>query len=260
MEKLSGVYRIRNKVNGKFYIGRSIDINKRFYQHKSALRKGKHGSIYLQRAWDKYGEDNFIFEPLVLCSEDESLILEQYVLDNYKTDLYNVMKYSTGGDTISYHPNREQIRAKISNTLKEINSKLTFEERVKKYAHIGPNNGRYGKPVSDHVREAVRKHSLGNQYAKGVKRTPEHRALLSKLAKQRTGVKNPFYGKKHTEETRRKLSEKQKGKKPANSRKIKIDNVIYESQADAARALNVSKATISYRLKNPDKYPNYTRI
>lgn len=52
---------IKNRVNGKRYIGESIDIQRRFYQHKNELRKGKHHSDRLQKDWNKYGEKAFRF-------------------------------------------------------------------------------------------------------------------------------------------------------------------------------------------------------
>lgn len=61
MKTQIGVYFIRNKINNKFYVGHSIDISKRFLAHKSYLNRGLHHSTYLQRAWDKYGAENFEF-------------------------------------------------------------------------------------------------------------------------------------------------------------------------------------------------------
>lgn len=63
--KISGIYKIVNKVNGKYYVGSSLDIYRtphgRFYQHKSHLKTKVHYNKHLQRAWNKYGENNFNF-------------------------------------------------------------------------------------------------------------------------------------------------------------------------------------------------------
>ena len=67
---MCGVYMIKNKINGKFYIGSSVDITYRWARHKRQLRNGNHHSIHLQRAWDKYGEENFEFKVIEECSED----------------------------------------------------------------------------------------------------------------------------------------------------------------------------------------------
>jgi len=54
MNKLAGIYQIKNIINNHRYVGSSSDIYHRFDHHKSDLRHGKHHSQYLQKAWDKY--------------------------------------------------------------------------------------------------------------------------------------------------------------------------------------------------------------
>ncbi|MBT9788673.1 hypothetical protein GPK90_04850 [Clostridium sp. MCC344] len=66
-EKLIGVYQIKNVANGKIYIGSSKDIFTRWKQHKAKLNKNAHVNEHLQKAWNKYGENNFIFSIVELC-------------------------------------------------------------------------------------------------------------------------------------------------------------------------------------------------
>jgi hypothetical protein len=61
------IYAIRNVVVGEHYIGSTTQPRHRFYHHFRNLRMGKHTSTFLQRAWDKYGEANFIHEPILIC-------------------------------------------------------------------------------------------------------------------------------------------------------------------------------------------------
>src|ERR1035437_397640 len=56
--KISGIYKIINKIDGKYYIGSSDHIKRRWYSHRTELRKNRHGNQYLQRARNKYGEIN----------------------------------------------------------------------------------------------------------------------------------------------------------------------------------------------------------
>lgn len=57
--KLSGVYEIRNTLNNKRYIGSSINIYRRWRDHKRMLNLSVHPNKHLQSAWNKYGEKHF---------------------------------------------------------------------------------------------------------------------------------------------------------------------------------------------------------
>ena len=81
VDRISGVYEIRNVINGHRYIGSSVDIFSRRYTHRRSLAARKHHSIYLQRAWDKYGEETFEFSILVICPKFELRRIEQGLLD-----------------------------------------------------------------------------------------------------------------------------------------------------------------------------------
>jgi group I intron endonuclease len=96
--KQSGVYQIRNLINNKVYIGSSKNIKSRRRDHLYYLRHGQHNR-YLQQDWNKYGENNFIFEVLLECSDDRKTLLaeEQKLLDKIKPE-YNIfiIAYSPG--------------------------------------------------------------------------------------------------------------------------------------------------------------------
>lgn len=81
----TGVYAIRNKVNGKIYIGSAaICIKTRWRGHRRTLRGGRHANKILQRAWRKYGEHLFEFVVLELCFAFNCVEREQYWIDYYK--------------------------------------------------------------------------------------------------------------------------------------------------------------------------------
>lgn len=67
-----GIYKITNKINGKIYVGQSIDIKERWYQHKYKAKhdteKGYNSAIH--QAFRKYGEENFLFEVIEECSSE----------------------------------------------------------------------------------------------------------------------------------------------------------------------------------------------
>lgn len=77
---MTGIYEIRNLVTGQRYVGSSNAIQKRFVTHRSLLRRRKHPNIYLQRAWDKYGYDRFVFRVLAILEPSEQLFIEQRFL------------------------------------------------------------------------------------------------------------------------------------------------------------------------------------
>lgn len=88
---MSGIYKILNKSNNKCYIGSTVNFSNRKYLHFSRLKRGRHHSIILQRAYDKYGIDNFQFIILEECKNDNLLEREQYYFDKYHPE-YNIAK------------------------------------------------------------------------------------------------------------------------------------------------------------------------
>ena len=98
--KLCGIYKITNKINNKMYIGQSKDIINRWDKHKNELNSNKHKNDYLQKSWNKYGEENFDFEIIVLCEPAELNRLEKHYIDKYDTFNNDKKGYNlqSGGD------------------------------------------------------------------------------------------------------------------------------------------------------------------
>ena len=90
----SGIYRITNRVSGGIYVGSAKATNRRITTHKVALNAGKHKNQKLQRAWDKYGADAFVFEVIEHVDDLNALVKrEQHWIDHYKaaeTVMYNI--------------------------------------------------------------------------------------------------------------------------------------------------------------------------
>ena len=55
IDKKCGVYKITNNITGKFYIGSSIDINKRWKSHINASKNPKYNHLELYKDFNKYG-------------------------------------------------------------------------------------------------------------------------------------------------------------------------------------------------------------
>lgn len=118
-QKICGIYKIVNVYNEKSYIGSSIDIHDRWLVHRKSLNRGNHHSIKLQRAWNKYGEDSFVFIILETCNSEFLLDREEYYLISQEPK-YNV--YLSAGSTLGTKKSTETIEKHrqyaISNNIK----------------------------------------------------------------------------------------------------------------------------------------------
>ena len=76
------IYGIKNTQTGKIYIGSTNNMTRRFKRHKTELRNGKHSNQYLQRAWNKVGEDNIDFIILATCGEHQLIKKEIEFINN----------------------------------------------------------------------------------------------------------------------------------------------------------------------------------
>ena len=97
----------------KIYIGSAHYIKARFSWHHRALENGSHHSILLQRAYDKYGDDSFVFFRIELT--DNLLEREQYWMDrfcSYHPDSGYNLYSKAGSPAKSKHT--EETKAKIS--------------------------------------------------------------------------------------------------------------------------------------------------
>ena len=288
-----GVYRILNCVNGKFYIGSSINIEKRWNDHKYALANNTHNNKHLQNAWNKYGENNFKFE--VLEETDINSLRERetfYLKSTNCTDDkigYNMLdnaKFGLGvsasaevrkkiSESCKGEKNRhfgkhhtEQSKAVISNKVKLASAKKRAERlqkwidekhtcefcgeiMVEKYG-----SGRFcnksccrkhtskimkGKPHSPEHNKKV------SEALKGRKFSDEQKQKISENAKKRFAdpKNNPMYGKKHSEATKKLISEKLKatdinsprftGHSHTEDSKLKISNSLKKAYKEGRR-------------------------
>ena len=81
-----GIYKITNTKNNKTYIGSSTNITNREYKHFWMLKKGIHDNEYLQKSFNKYGRDIFIFEIVEHCSYNTLIEKENYYISSYESN------------------------------------------------------------------------------------------------------------------------------------------------------------------------------
>jgi len=114
-----GIYFIRNITNGYFYVGSARNCKKRWLFHQWKLNKNTHTNTHLQRAWNKYGKDSFIFEIQETCSVEKLLLLEQVYLDKYVglMSCYNIAKNATAPMLGRHHSTETKKKIGASNAI-----------------------------------------------------------------------------------------------------------------------------------------------
>jgi len=125
----TGIYCIQNEIDGKCYIGKSVNIPKRWREHKAALRRGCHHNKHLQKAWDCYGEKSFLFKVLEYAAPNELGDLEIAYISKFKAFGENGYNFTMGGDGgLLGMPKTEETRHKISEANK--GRRHTSEEKA----------------------------------------------------------------------------------------------------------------------------------
>lgn len=128
LPKTSGVYQIVNKVNGKFYIGSTYNLRKRWIVHIHVLRRSERGNSKLKAAWRKYGEENFEFRVLIKSPIEYLIKLEQWFIDNLSPE-YNTRKEAAASNKGIRHT--DETKKKISEASKRLwkkNGKAQIEK------------------------------------------------------------------------------------------------------------------------------------
>jgi group I intron endonuclease len=183
----SGIYKIVNEVTGKCYVGSSIDIDRRWGQHRNSLQKDKHLTPHLQNSVNKHGLNNFVFEVVEECVSNMLIEREQFwidVLDSYDNG-YNA------------RPKAES----------RIGTKLSEEHKQK------ISEAHKGKPKTKEHKDSMSKSRKGdtpwNKGKKGVQiPSEETKKKLSLVLKGKTYEE--IYGKEKAEEMKQKRRKKRK--------------------------------------------------
>jgi len=164
----TGIYQIRNSISNKLYIGSAAGRDGfigRWRLHKYQLNKECHHSIVLQRAWNKYGADAFVFEVLLYCDPGGCLTYEQFALDCYQPE-YNICKVA--GSSLGVKRRQESIEKRLRNMPDQSGVNNPFYQKshsddaknkmsvAKKKLYIGEGNPNFGKTTSEEVKHKMR--------------------------------------------------------------------------------------------------------
>lgn len=170
----SGIYKITNKVNNKFYIGSAIDLKHRSRQHKHMLNSNSHSSKYLQNSYNKYKSENFYFEVIEYCSNEQLLIREQHYIDTLNPK-YNMCPFAH--NQLGYKHSPESILK-----MKESSKNIPYE--VRRYI-LDCRNKKIFKPMIQYDKDGnfIKEWSSLNEYRKvtGDKNTNISSVLSGKI-------------------------------------------------------------------------------
>jgi len=237
---------IQNMINKKIYIGSSKNMSQRKGSHWYKLRKNKHENDYLQKSWNKYGENNFIFSIILECNKNFLEAEENKLIQLHKSsnrDLgYNICP--TANNKVVSEETRRKLSILAKNRTKEHRRKLSesrkgwnpSEETRKKMrdSHLG-----YKMPIEQ--KEKISKSNLGK------KKSAEARKKMSiaskgkpKSEEHKEKIRNTLLGYKHTpqalknmseahqnmrEETKRKIGDASRGRKHTEESKRKMSQI-----------------------------------
>jgi group I intron endonuclease len=218
MNPICGIYGIRNTANGKWLVGSSVDIRRRWKEHRNRADSKRHDNPHFQRAWEQYGCDAFEFLVLELCAAD-MLILREDAHMGY----YNSMDKRFGYNMAS--ANKMCITDAVRQHMSESGKGRKFSEEHKRKIAIASAKHR-------HTPETRMKLSLMRRGKKMPKWSEESRRRHSLLFK---GSNNPMFGKRVTEETRKKMSLAQMGNTSFLGKTFSPEHLRHMSDAQKGR-------------------------
>lgn len=217
------IYQILNKKDNKSYIGSTNNILTRKRKHFKALKDGIHHNEILQRAYNKYGIENFefvILKEFENISRDELYLIENEYVQNYESSKlkngYNINDPANKPPNNTGRKHTEETKKKMS----EWQIGRQFTEEHKRNISLSLKGKCF---FSDEAKKKMSERMKGNSYAKG------NKIIVSEETREKLRIAST--GRKHTEETklkikiakqnisdetRQKMSKAQKGKIPWN--------------------------------------------
>jgi group I intron endonuclease len=181
---------IRNTVNGKMYVGSAKRLANRWSVHVATLKKGRHHSKKLQRAWNKYGARAFVFEVLITCDIKHAVKIEQ--------DFMNKLDVVKNGYNV--HPNarsalgrkhNKMTRARMSASAVLVASSVSERKRRSQRAKAQHVAGKFGQKTW--TRPARYNPISAVAGAKALKSCTRDKRWVAKRAKNAVAARRHFY-------------------------------------------------------------------
>ena len=290
-KKYGCIYIICNNITGKLYIGQTTQgFDKRYNRNGNGIERvynllndrkncGIHYNKHLLNSIKKYGFEAFYIEKeyKVAYSKEELDFWEKYYIKMFNTTNpkygYNNESGGSHGSGIPSKETRvkmseaqkgkhlsEETKKKISESNK---GKMSGEKHPNYGNHklAGENNPMYGKhhteeakkKISEKVKERWKNQEYRNKMEELIKERVKDPEYIRKMSEVQKGLhsaeKNPMYGKKHTEETRRKMSENHAdytGKNHPHAKKVIClnDGNIFDVGSECADHYGINKTNV----------------
>lgn len=209
------VYLVTNTVNGKRYVGKTDDMEYRWWRHRNSASRSEETALY--RAIRKYGEAAFTCELLEACeSEAHAFEREVYWIAELKTFGHGGYNMTAGGEGPSglKQPEASKPLMARSGPLNGMSGRThTPETREKLSAAARSQMERDGHPWlgrkhSKESREKMSRAAMGHKRCVGRKYSAETLAKMSASHRGQPAHNKGKPGKPHTEERKAAQAEK----------------------------------------------------
>ncbi len=191
---ICGIYIIKSLVKPtRCYVGSSVNITKRWREHKHELLCGKHRNKRFQNHYNKYGEEDLVFSVLTCCDKEDLIKHEQYFIDALNP-FFNICKIA--GNTLG-RMHTEECKKRMSDICKK---------------RVGELNNFYGKTHSEEARKRM------SEFRTGFSLSDATKEKISKYQKCKIV----------SDETRKRMSLASK-RRPAYNKGIKLSKEKRES-------------------------------
>ena len=202
-----GIYKITNKLNGKVYIGQSIDIDTRWRQHINAK-----DDALIHKSIQKYGPENFNFEVLLECPAEMLNDWERDMIALYDCISPKGYNLTEGGGGCKCS---EETRLKMSEAKKgkpSWNKGIPCSEETR----LKMSEAKKGHHISEEqkrkISEANKGHHISEEHKRKISDAQKGKHLSEETKIKISNALKGAKGKPHSEETKIKMKGLKKGK------------------------------------------------
>jgi group I intron endonuclease len=192
------IYLLKNIINGKVYIGQTWVS----YHERMKNGAGYKGSQLMHNAIQKYGVSNFEYTTLkTVDNQNDADYWENYYINEYNSFNsevgYNLL---TGRGALGKHSETTKIKLSEINMGHEVSEETKNKISQSLIGNVPWNKGKidvYAEEVRKKISDSLKGHVISQE-------------TRNKISEANSGENHPLYGKKHTEESRNKMSETRK--------------------------------------------------